>query len=153
MKQYSQTEHLSFDDILLVPQHSDIESRRDVSLATGLGNGLELSIPVIAAPMDTVCEWQMVEAMDRLGGMGILHRYMSIEQQVAMLKMSQAQSGVKNIGGSVGARGAFVEEAQKLVHAGANVILIDVANGHNQNAINAVSSLRKELGEKIHIMA
>jgi len=153
MKEYSNKEHLSFDDILLVPQHSEIESRKDVSLATNLGNGLELSLPIIAAPMDTVCEWQMVEAMDYYGGMGILHRYMPIDEQVSMVRMSRDQPSSRNIGGSVGARGSSLEEAEKLVHAGANLILIDVANGHNQNAINAVVRLRKALGNNIHIMA
>jgi IMP dehydrogenase len=153
MKEYSNKEHIGFDDILLVPQYSEVESRKDVSLKTDLRNGLVLDLPVIAAPMDTVCEWEMVEAMDRSGGLGILHRYMTIEEQCSMVKMSRAQEGVKTIGGSVGARGSFVEDAKMLQDAGANVILIDVANGHNQNAINAVKTLRKELYGDTHVMA
>ena len=153
MREYSNKEHIGFDDILLVPQYSEIESRKDVSLKTNLTNGLVLGLPIIAAPMDTVCEWEMVEAMDKIGGLGILHRYMTIEEQCSMVKMSRAQEGVRNIGGSVGARGSFLEDAKMLRDAGANVILIDVANGHNQNAISAVKILRKELGEEIHIMA
>lgn len=153
MREYSNKEHIGFDDILLVPQYSEIESRKDVSLKTNLTNGIVLDLPIIAAPMDTVCEWEMVEAMDRAGGLGILHRYMTIEEQCSMVKMSCAQEGVRNIGGSVGARESFLEDAKMLRDAGANVILIDVANGHNKNAITAVKILRKELGEEIHIMA
>jgi len=153
MKEYSSKEMLSFDDILLVPQFSGIASRKDVSLSTILGDGLELDIPIIAAPMDTVCEWQMAEAMDNHGGLGILHRYMSFEEQHSMVRMSNAQSITKNIGVSVGATGSFVPDAVMLAEAGANVILVDVANGHNENAIAAVKSLRKELGADIHIMA
>jgi len=153
MKQYSNKEHLSFDDILLVPQHSGIESRKDVSLATNLGNGIELGLPIIAAPMDTVCEWEMVEAMDNLGGMGILHRYMPLEEQLSMARMSRAQKDHRNVGGSVGARKAFIEDAMMLIEAGANLILVDVANGHNQNAVTAVELLRKEIPGDVHLMA
>jgi len=153
MKQYSDQEQLSFDDILLVPQYSETESRKSVSLSTSLGNGLDLNLPIVAAPMDTVCEWQMAEAMDQIGGVGILHRYMTIDEQVSMVKMARAQKNIRDIGGSVGARGAFLEEAQKLAHAGANVILVDTANGHNKNAIEAVARLRKEFDNSVHIMA
>jgi len=153
MKEHSSKEMLSFDDILLVPQYADIASRKDVSLSTILDDGLELDLPIIAAPMDTVCEWQMAEAMDNHGGLGILHRYMSFEEQHSMVRMSNAQSITKNIGVSVGATGSFVPDAVMLAEAGANVILVDVANGHNENAIAAVKSLRKELGDDIHIMA
>jgi len=153
MKEYSNKEQLSFDDILLVPQYSEVESRKNVSLSVTLKNNLNLNLPVIAAPMDTVCEWQMVESMDRAGGMGILHRYMPIDEQATMTRMSRGQPGSINIGGSVGARGSFLEDAQKLLEAGANLILIDVANGHNENAIEAVRSLRNEVGEEVHIMA
>jgi IMP dehydrogenase len=153
MREYSNKEHIGFDDILLVPQYSEIESRKDVSLKTDIGNGLILDMPMIAAPMDTVCEWEMVEAMDRAGGLGILHRYMTIEEQCSMVKMSRSQTGIKNVGGSVGARNSFIEDAEKLQGAGANIILIDVANGHNQNAVNAVKSLRKVLNKDTHLMA
>jgi len=153
MKEYSNKEQLSFDDILLVPQHSDVGSRKNVSLSVNLKNNLEFKLPVIAAPMDTVCEWQMVESMDRAGGMGILHRYMTIDEQATMVRMSRGQPGSINIGGSIGARNSFLEDAKKLLSAGANLILIDVANGHNENAIEAVRSLRKEVGEEVHIMA
>jgi IMP dehydrogenase len=153
MREYSNREHIGFDDILLIPQNSEIESRKDVSLKTDLRNGLVLDLPMIAAPMDTVCEWEMVEAMGHAGGMGILHRYMSIEEQCSMVRMSRAQEVIHGIGGSVGARGSFSEDAKMLQDAGANIILVDVANGHNQNAVNAVKKLRKELYTDTHIMA
>jgi len=151
MKEYSNKEHLSFDDILLIPQHSDVSSRKDVSLSTILSDGLELDLPIIAAPMDTVCEENMALAMSKAGGLGVIHRYMPIEDQVRRVKMVSEVGEI--VGGSVGARGTFFEDAVQLVNAGASLILIDIANGHSHHAISAVSLLREVLGDDVHIMA
>ena len=154
MKEYSNKEHIGFDDILLVPQHSEIESRKNVSLTSRLGKGLTslvLDTPIIAAPMDTVCEHEMAVAMRKAGGLGVIHRYMTIEQQVEHVRMSKALFGPA--AGSVGARGNFVEDAIALIDAGALLVLIDVANGHSEYAVSAVKSLRKLFGNTVHIMA
>jgi IMP dehydrogenase len=151
MREYSNKEQLSFDDILLVPQFSGIQSRKDVSLSTILGDGLELDIPIIAAPMDTVCEENMALAMSMSGGLGIIHRYMPIEDQARRVQLVSQAGAI--VGGSVGARGKFFEDAAKLVEAGASLILIDIANGHSHHAISAVSVLREVLGDDVHIMA
>jgi IMP dehydrogenase len=154
MKEYSNKEQLSFDDILLVPQHSEIQSRKDVSLSVSIGSGLaeiQLRSPIVAAPMDTVCEWQMAVAIREAGGIGIIHRYMPINQQKTMIKMSMANG--KTAGGSVGARGEFIQDAYELIDAGALIILVDVANGHSEYAIDAVKKLRSALGRSAHIMA
>jgi len=154
MKEYSNKEHIGFDDILLIPQHSEIESRKDVNLGSSLGRGLSsvsLGTPIIAAPMDTVCEHGMAVAMRKNGGLGIIHRYMTAQQQAEQIKMSKALGGPA--AGSVGARGDFVQDAIALVDAGALLILIDVANGHSEYAVGAVKSLRKLFGNSLHIMA
>jgi IMP dehydrogenase len=154
MKEYSNKDQIGFDDILLIPQHSEISSRKDVSLSTTLGknlNGIVMSMPIIAAPMDTVCEHEMAAAIRKAGGFGIIHRYMAIEQQVEQIKLAKALGG--SAGGSVGARGGFAHDAVKLVNAGALAVLIDVANGHSEYAINAVKELREVFGSQIHIMA
>jgi IMP dehydrogenase len=77
---------LTFDDVLLVPKRSAIRSRKDVSTETCLVRGIRLSIPIISANMDTVTETQMAIAMAQLGGIGILHRFMTIEQQATCVK-------------------------------------------------------------------
>ncbi len=84
---------LTFDDVLLVPQRSAIKSRKDVSTSTRLVPGIKLSIPILSANMDTVTETRMAIAMAQLGGIGILHRFMTIEQQadcVARVKRSES---------------------------------------------------------------
>ena len=72
---------LSFDDVLLVPQYSEVTSRSRVVLGNRLGNFI-FRFPVISSPMDTVTESVMCHAMNEAGGLGILHRYCSIEEQV-----------------------------------------------------------------------
>jgi IMP dehydrogenase len=154
MREYSNKDQVGFDDILLIPQHSDISSRKGVSLATTIGsgfNGIAMSIPIIAAPMDTVCEHKMAATIRRAGGLGIIHRYMTLEKQVEEIKMAKALSGPA--AGSVGAKGNFAHDAVKLVNAGALLILIDVANGHSDYAVNAVKELRQVFGNQVHIMA
>jgi len=154
MREYSSKEQLSFDDILLVPQISDVASRKDVNLGVVLGSGLnsiKLQTPMIAAPMDTVCEYEMASAIRKAGGIGIMHRYMNIQDQAQQVKLAKAMGSIS--GGSVGATGSFLDDALALASAGAALILVDVANGHSMHAINAVKQLRKLFGDGMHIMA
>jgi len=84
---------LTFDDVLLVPQRSAIRSRKDVSTDTWLTPGIRLSIPIISANMDTVTGARMGIAMAQLGGIGILHRFMSIEDQAdSVRRVKRAES-------------------------------------------------------------
>ncbi len=72
---------LTYDDVLLVPCRSAVASRRDVDTATRLTRELRLTIPIVAANMDTVTEARMARAMAREGGLGVIHRFMPIEQE------------------------------------------------------------------------
>ncbi len=84
---------LTFDDVLLVPHRSSIRSRKDVATDTWLVPGIHLSIPIVSSNMDTVTETRMAIAMAQFGGIGILHRFMTIEQQadcVARVKRSES---------------------------------------------------------------
>ncbi len=73
---------LTYDDVLLVPQYSDVASRRKLSTQTRLTRGLNLQIPIVSANMDTVTESEMAISMAREGGIGIIHRFMTIDEQV-----------------------------------------------------------------------
>jgi len=88
-----QTKGLTFDDVLLIPQYSAIASRQDVDTATHLTPDIKLQVPIISANMDTVTEARMAIAMARAGGIGIIHRFMSIQaqaHQVQRVKRSEA---------------------------------------------------------------
>lgn len=142
---------LSFDDILLVPQHSDIKSRHDTKLNMTIGNSkqIALSFPIIAAPMDTVCELDMAIALANEGAIGSIHRYMSNEEQLGIANELQYR-GHYGAFFAIGATGDFFEHAQMLVERGVKALIVDTANGHSDIAIKAVERLR-EL--PVHIMA
>lgn len=74
---------LTFDDVLLVPKFSNVKSRREASTKTRFSRGIPLSIPVVSANMDTVTESTMAIAMARLGGIGVIHRFLPLEVQVS----------------------------------------------------------------------
>ena len=87
-------EGLTFDDVLLVPRKSDVLPR-DVDLSVTLTEGIHLNIPMLSAAMDTVTEARMAIAMAREGGLGIIHKNMSIEAQAAQVdKVKRSENGV-----------------------------------------------------------
>ena len=86
-------EGLTFDDVLLVPKKSIVHSRKEMNTSTNLSRHLQLKIPVISAPMDTVTEHAMAITIAREGGLGVIHRFMSIKQQVEeVLKVKRSES-------------------------------------------------------------
>jgi IMP dehydrogenase len=145
---------LCFDDILLVPQTSDVGSRHKVDLSMSIGHGereIVLGLPVIAAPMDTVCDFEMCIVMSNAGGLGILHRYMTRERLIE--KTKRLANAEYQFGVSVGATNGYLNDAVDLYDAGARIILVDIANGHSHYAIRAVENIRKALPDDLHIMA
>ena len=146
--------NICFDDILLVPQSSDVESRHSVDLSMSIGYGQReviLGLPIIAAPMDTVCDIEMCMAMSNAGGLGILHRYMP--KEIMIKKTRDLSKNLFRFGVSVGATNGYLNDAEDLYNAGASIILVDIANGHSHYAVEAVRNLRKAFGEEVHIMA
>jgi IMP dehydrogenase len=141
---------ITYDDVLLVPQYSDIISRREVDLTTNFGKGIELSLPIIASPMDTVSEADMAGNLNELGGLSIIHRYNTVEEQTAMI----ASLGKKVlVGAAVGVLDDCMDRSRAAIEAGAKVICIDVAHGHHVLVKRAIQSIRELVGDDIHIMA
>jgi len=84
---------LTYDDVLLVPQYSDVDSRRMISTQTRLTNQITLQIPIVSANMDVVTESEMAIAMAREGGIGIVHRFLSIDEQARHIqRVKKAES-------------------------------------------------------------
>jgi IMP dehydrogenase len=84
---------LTYDDVLLVPQYSDVASRRKLSTQTKLTRAITLHAPIISANMDTVTESEMAISMAREGGIGIIHRFMTIDEQVRQIgRVKKAES-------------------------------------------------------------
>jgi IMP dehydrogenase len=144
---------LTYSDVLLVPQYSDIKSRNEVYVGNALDNNHELSLPIVSAPMDTVTGTSMAVEMSKMGGLGIIHRYNTIEQQVTLVSDAVRASGNGLIGAAIGVTTNYLERAVSVFKAGARVICVDVAHGHHALVKDAISAIRRELGFDVHIMA
>ena len=144
---------LSFDDVLLVPSYSDIKSRGEVDLSVDMGGNLNLSLPIVASPMDSVSEDEMALAMADAGGISIIHRYNTIERQVELIKRVIAEHYPINVGAAVGVTGDYLERAYAIRAAGVNTICVDIAHGHHTLMKEALDTLRNKFSNSLHIMA
>jgi IMP dehydrogenase len=144
---------LTFDDVLLVPKMSSITSRSEVDLRINLDPKIQLSLPVISSPMDTVTEAEMAVAISKAGGLGIIHRYNSIEQQ-AKLVWEAKNKAAKFVGAAVGSTGDFYERTCELIKCGVDIICVDVAHGHHQNVKEAIEKIKNHPSRNsFHLMA
>lgn len=139
----------SYDDVLIVPKYNKILSRKDVDLRTKVTKNYFIDIPIIAANMDTICESGMAIGLGKLGGLGVIHRFMTIEQQAEEVKkvkkeglIAAAAIGVKD----------FEKRSEALVSAGVNILVIDIAHGHSKYAGKTLDYL-KEKYPKVDVMA
>jgi len=144
-------EAVTYDDMLLVPQYSDIKSRSEVSIGSTL-KGVEYQLPIMSSPMDTVSESEMLVAMDKAGGLGVLHRYNTIDEQLRLANEAFAR-GVSDFAVAVGVTGDYLERAQALVDTGVKTFCLDVAHGHHTLMKDALTTLRKKFGSSITIIA
>lgn len=144
--------HLTFDDVLLTPQYSNIKSRREVTLNAELSEGLELRVPIVSAPMDTVCSGLMAARLAEFGALGIVHRYNTIEKQTEIVSKA-SEDGLKNVGAAIGITGDYIERAGALVEAGVSVLCLDVAHGDHILMHVGAHNIVDKFGHKVHIMA
>lgn len=145
-------EALTYDDVLLLPQYSDIRSRSEVSVGTDLGNGLKLSLPIISSPMDTISEDLMARSMSAAGGCSIVHRYNTPEEQAELVGHARVK-GAENIGFAVGVGDDLLHRVSENLLAGATFVCIDVAHGHHIMMKHAIRAIRAAVGDDLHIMA
>jgi IMP dehydrogenase len=129
-------EGLTFDDVLLIPKYSEIQSRSEVDLSVDLGKGIKLANPIVSANMKNVTGPKMAGIIAKLGGLGLLHRFCSITEQLEMIKKAQKACCNKekwpNIGASVGVQYEDRDRAKTLIESGCRVICIDVAHAHSK---------------------
>lgn len=150
---------LSFDDVLLVPQHSKIRSRSSIDLTVELENVPKMALPIFSAPMDTVTGSRVAYEMTNHGGIGIVHRYNTPEEQALIVSSvmdrfdNEGTAGHRTVGAAVGVSGDYLSRAEKVFQAGARILCVDVAHGDHVLALDAVRELRKTFGDRVHIMA
>ena len=138
-------EACSFGDVLLEPQKSDISSRSEIDLSVQLG-GKKYNLPIMSSPMDTVTESTMSTVMSEIGGLGIVHRYCSMQEQCAMINVGSKAA-------AIGVSEDMMPRARALYEAGARVFCIDVAHGHHTLVEKALKSLRDEFGNQVTLIA
>lgn len=132
---------ITYDDVLLVPNYNNYESRRDVDISSKDRTGkLQLKLPVMTANMDAVTESGMANFIGDRGGIGVLHRFLSIEQNIEEFKKCK-----HNVFVSVGCSNQDLERAEALRDAGANYFCIDVAHAHGKYVGRTLKNLREML--------
>jgi IMP dehydrogenase len=133
---------LTFDDVLLIPKKSTILSRKEVDLSSYFTKNILLSSPLVSTNMDTVTEAPMAIALAEHGGIGIIHRFLSIEQQVAEVKKVKKKDLL--VAGAIGVYGDYFDRATALIKAGVDVINIDIAHGHSELLLTVLRHLKKK---------
>lgn len=137
-------QYLTYDDVLLLPNYSEVTpSKTDV--ATRLTDKISLKLPIIASPMDTVCESPMAIALGKLGGLGIIHRNLPITTQATQI--AEVKTAGVLAAGSVGTGTDLEERVEALVTAGADIICLDSAHGHTKHVIEAIELIKSKYPE------
>lgn len=152
---------LTYDDILLVPQFSQILPNQ-TSTATRLSKDIKLNIPFVSAGMDTVTEKEMAVELARLGGIGVIHKSMSIElqvEQVKFVKESEICEGAavdsRNrllCAAAVGVTADAIDRVRALAEVGVDAVVLDTAHGHSAGVMGKIKEIRA-LFPKLTIIA
>jgi len=134
---------LTFNDVLIIPAKSQVRSRKDPSLQTQLTKNIKIERPFISANMDTVTEWEMADAMKQLGAFAIIHRFMTVGEQVDQIKKLK-DLGHEHIGTSIGVNNEYQSRANAVIEAGADVITVDIAHGHSVSMMETMEWLKSK---------
>lgn len=149
MSVLKKNELITFDDVLIEPTFSMIESRKDVSLSTTIGS-LTLDVPIMSANMDTIFSLDLAHAIYKSGGIAVVHRFCSIEENVNICKTLREQ-GTQSIA-SVGISDQELERAVALVESGVQYLCIDVAHGAQLSVVERYNKLVSMFGTKAEVM-
>ena len=133
-------EALTFDDVLLVPRYSGVLPS-ETNLNIDLGQNLRLRIPFLSSAMDTVTESNMAIAIAQKGGLGIIHRNLTISEQVKEIKKVKKKNLI--VGAAVGTGNEDLTRVKNLLDSGVDLIVIDTAHGHSEKVIKTLSKIKK----------
>jgi IMP dehydrogenase len=154
------TDSYTFDDVLLLPSYADFD-RSDISLETILHPKLKLKLPILSSPMDTVTESKMAIVLAKNGGLGIIHRNLTIQEQVAQivevknteiqnLELAAVDENQKLlVGAAVGPSVDFEERITALINSGVDLLVIDSAHGHCKIIIDLVKKIKELFPDQV----
>jgi IMP dehydrogenase len=148
----------AYDDLQIVPKYSKVLSRSDCEITTDISKGHKIRIPIVSSPMDTVTEWEMAFQLWKLGGMGFIHRFMTIEKQVDQVKKLREKFSLYHME-------KYYPQSQAKIHSGQVGIgtqisdhdlyalqqLIAVAVGVTDNYFERVKKLHK-VGVRVFLL-
>ena len=143
-------EALTFDDVTLAPKYSEILPS-DVDTSTKLSDNLKLKIPLISSAMDTVTESRMAIAIAKAGGIGVIHRNLTIKKQIDEIRKVKKKKLL--IGAAVGAGPQEILRAEKILKEGVDLIVVDTAHGHTKKVSEIVKLIRKIKDKKTALCA
>lgn len=129
----------ALNDVVIVPKYNKINSRKDVDFTTKVTRRFSIGIPILAANMDTICESNMAIALGRLGGLGVIHRFLTIEVQCAEVKKVKEANLICAV--AVGTKDCETR-VKALVEAGADILVLDVAHGHSKKVGKTVEWIK-----------
>ena len=135
---------ISFDDIILVPQYSDINTRSAIDTETEVclqNKKIKFKLPIISSPMSTISEAYMCNAISSAGGLGIIHRYNTIDFQTKLLGFIN-DSNKK--AAAIGVTGDYKERLSALREKGLNIVCIDIAHGDHLMMKDAIEHIKSE---------
>jgi len=140
---------LSFDDVLLVPKYGHLRKREAADLTSRLVGDILLDIPIVSAPMQSVTEEKMAQAMNAAGGFGIVHRFMSIEDQAYVFSATSEVPKVARLdnawaGAAIGVNEGY-ERWKALYDAGCRVFCLDIAHAHHETVSDFIKNRPPDL--------
>ena len=133
---------LTFDDVTLVPQYSSVLPV-DTITNSELSKNLNLKVPLLSSAMDTVTESKMAIAISKSGGIGVIHKNLSIEKQVR--EVQKVKNSKCLVGAAIGVNNQDIERAEELSKAKTDLIVIDTAHGHTKKVLTMIIKIRKKL--------
>ena len=134
-------EALTFDDVTLAPKYSSVLPS-EVNTSVKLSKNLNLKIPLLSSAMDTVTESKMAIEIAKAGGIGVIHRNLSISDQIIEIKKVQ-KKGLA-VGAAVGTNDTELSRAEKIIKCKVDLIVVDTAHGHTKRVANIIKFIKKK---------
>ena len=143
-------EALTFDDVLLEPKYSDILPS-DTNTNIKLSTNLKLKIPLLSSAMDTVTESKMAISIAKAGGIGVIHRNLSVDDQIKEVRKVKSKKLL--VGAAIGVSNTEFERAKKIIKQNIDLLVIDTAHGHSKKVEDIIKKIKKIKSNKTALCA